>query len=632
MKIVKRDGRIVEYNRDKIKNALLNCNTDVIEQYRINNKQIDNIIKNIEEQNINKKRMLVEDIQDIIETELMKIKKYELAKAYIIYRYNRALIRKNNTTDETIMTIIKNSNNINLEEINNKNAILASTQRDLIAGEVSKDLTKRILLPEKISKAHESGILYFHDSDYFLQSIFNSIILDYSNMFNNTTVINDKLIEKPKSFRVACLVLTQIIMAVQSSQYGGITIDIKHLGEYLKLSEDKIKEKYKNIKSKLETKEYNLLIKNELLEELKLGIELIQYQINTLTTNGLNPTVTLFLDLDESDKYIKYTEMIIEEILKQKTFGIKNTNNILESTELPKLVYLLNKNNIRGTKYYNITKLAIECAIKTKEPSFMSEKIMINNYNNKFIPLSNNMYLNHYKEDKNKYEGRFNQGIVTLNLVRIGLLSENNENNFFNILDEYIELCFEALMCRHHALLGTYANISPIDWIYGGITRLNEYDKIDKYLKNSYSTLSLGFIGLNEATRLITNKSMIEKEGELFSLKVIKYLNKKVKDFKLDTNLGFTLYSTPSNIISHRFNKLDKEEFGIIKDITDKDYYTNSYHLDEKDNIDIKEKLLIEQKYANYVKGGNSSIIDINYLNEDLLDFIYNNVLCVEFK
>jgi len=642
MKIIKRDGRIVEYNREKIAKAINKANMDVLENERVSKKQIDNIIKHIEE--LNKKRMLVEDIQDIIETELMKIKKYELAKAYIIYRYNRALVRKSNTTDESILSLIKNNNKDVMEENSNKNAIVASTQRDLIAGEVSKDLTKRILLPEKISEAHNEGILHFHDADYFLQPIFNCCLINYKDMFENGTVMNGKMIETPKSFQVACTVLTQIIAAVASSQYGGQSVNIEHLGKYLKISEDKFRNKLTNkYKNKLTKEDIENIVQDRLSEELASGVQTIQYQINTLmTTNGQSPFVTLFLYLNKDDQYIEYTAKIIEEILNQRYQGIKNEKGVYITPAFPKLIYVLDEfNNLSGGKYDYLTKLAVKCSSKRLYPDYISAKKMRENYEgNVFSPMGCRSFLSCYKDENGKYkfEGRFNQGVVSINLPQIAIIANGDEDKFWSLLDERLELCYEALMCRHYALLGTLSNVSPVHWQYGAIARLKKGEKIDKYLKNGYSTISLGYIGIYEMTKLMKGVSHTDPIGEKFAIKVMKYMRNKCNEWKKETRLGFGLYGTPAESLCYRFAKIDKEKYGDIKDITDKGYYTNSYHVDVREKIDAFSKLSFESQFQTISSGGAISYVEIPNMNhnleamEELVKFIYDNIQYAEFN
>ena len=630
MKIIKRDGRVVEYDREKIRTAIKKANNDVSEEDMASDKEIDSIIKYIE--SLKKKRLLVE------------ANKYELSKAYMLYRYERELIRKANTTDESILTLIKNSNKEVMEENSNKNAVVASTQRDLIAGEVSKDLTKRILLPEKISEAHENGILHFHDADYFLQPIFNCCLINVADMLDNGTVMNGKLIESPKSFQVACTVLTQIIAAVASSQYGGQSVDIRHLGKYLKRSEDKFRSKLtEKYKGKITKKEIEELVQDRLKEELSSGVQTIQYQINTLmTTNGQSPFVTIFMYLDKDDPYIEYTAMIIEEILNQRYKGIKNEKGVYITPAFPKLIYVLDENNcLNGGKYDYLTHLAVKCSSKRLYPDYISAPKMRENYEgNVFSPMGCRSFLSPWKDkDGNyKFEGRFNQGVVSINLPQIAILANKDEDEFFRLLDERLELCYEALMCRHHALLGTLSDVSPVHWQYGAIARLGKNEPIDKLLKDGYSTLSLGYIGIYEMTMAMKGVSHTDPVGKEFALKVMKKLKDTCAKWKKETGLGFALYGTPAESLCYRFARIDKEKFGDIKDITDKGYYTNSYHVDVREEINAFDKLKFESDFQVLSTGGAISYVEIpNMQNnlealEELVKFIYNNIQYAEFN
>ena len=642
MKIIKRDGRVVEYDREKIRTAIKKANNDVSEEDMASDKEIDKIIKYIE--SLKKKRLLVEDVQDIIERKLVEANKYELSKAYMLYRYERELIRKANTTDESILTLIKNSNKEVMEENSNKNAVVASTQRDLIAGEVSKDLTKRILLPEKISEAHENGILHFHDADYFLQPIFNCCLINVADMLDNGTVMNGKLIESPKSFQVACTVLTQIIAAVASSQYGGQSVDIRHLGKYLKRSEDKFRSKLtEKYKGKITKKEIEELVQDRLKEELSSGVQTIQYQINTLmTTNGQSPFVTIFMYLDKDDPYIEYTAMIIEEILNQRYTGIKNEKGVYITPAFPKLIYVLDENNcLNGGKYDYLTHLAVKCSSKRLYPDYISAPKMRENYEgNVFSPMGCRSFLSPWKDkDGNyKFEGRFNQGVVSINLPQIAILANKDEDEFFRLLDERLELCYEALMCRHHALLGTLSDVSPVHWQYGAIARLGKNEPIDKLLKDGYSTLSLGYIGIYEMTMAMKGVSHTDPVGKEFALKVMKKLKDTCAKWKKETGLSFALYGTPAESLCYRFARIDKEKFGDIKDITDKGYYTNSYHVDVREEINAFDKLKFESDFQVLSTGGAISYVEIpNMQNnlealEELVKFIYNNIQYAEFN
>ena len=642
MKIIKRDGRAVDYDRQKIVIAIEKANQEVRKHERASKEDIKLIIDYIED--LDKKRMLVEDIQDIIEEKLMELNKYELAKKYIVYRYTRALVRKQNTTDESILGLIRKTNTELMEENSNKNAIIASTQRDLIAGEVSKDLTKRMLLPEKITKAHEDGVLHFHDADYFLQPIFNCCLINIGDMLDNGTVMNGKLMETPKSFQVACTITTQIIASVASSQYGGQSVDIKHLGKYLRKSYNRFKkeltEEYKN---KLSEELIEELTQTRLRTELRQGVQTIQYQINTLmTTNGQSPFVTLFLNLEKDDEYVKENAMIIEEILKQRYQGIKNEKGVYVTPAFPKLIYVLDEHNcLKGGEYDYLTKLAVKCSSKRMYPDYISAKKMRENYEgNVFSPMGCRSFLSPWKDENGEYkfEGRFNQGVVSINLPQVGIIADGDEEKFWKILDERLELCKEALMCRHYSLIGTSSDVSPIHWRYGAIARLEPGEKIDKLLKGGYSTLSLGYIGIYEVTKAMKGVSQTAPEGREFALKVMKHLNETVARWKKESGLGFALYGTPAESLCYRLARIDKEKFGNIEDITDKGYYTNSYHIDVREKIDAFSKLSFESEFQKLSTGGAISYVEIPNMAknltalEDLVQFIYDNIQYAEFN
>ncbi|NLC97062.1 MAG: anaerobic ribonucleoside-triphosphate reductase [Erysipelotrichaceae bacterium] len=642
MKVIKRDGRSVEYDSKKIVVAIQKANNEVPKSEKVSEDEINDIVKYIE--SLGKKRILVEDIQDIIEERLMDLKKFELARKYIVYRYTRALVRKQNTTDESILGLIKHSNKEVMEENSNKNAVIASTQRDLIAGEVSKDLTRRLLLPEKISKAHDDGVLHFHDADYFLQPIFNCCLINIEDMFENGTVMNGKLIETPKSFQVACTVMTQIIASVASSQYGGQSINLKHLGKYLKVSRDKFdKELRSKYEDKLSDELINSIVDDRVKTELASGVQTIQYQINTLmTTNGQSPFVTLFMEFDETNPYCEENALIYEEILRQRIKGIKNESGVYVTPAFPKLVYVLDENNnLTGGKYDNITRVAVECSAKRMYPDYISAKKMRETYQgNVFSPMGCRSFLSPWKdEDGNyKFEGRFNQGVVSLNLPQIAILSKGDENKFWKLLDERLELAYEALMCRHHALLGVKAETSPVHWMYGAIARLDADEKIDHLLKGGYSTISLGYIGVYEMTVLMTGEPQTSKKGEEFALKVMKKMNEACAKWKEETSIGFALYGTPAESLCYRFAKIDKERFGDIKDVTDKGYYTNSYHVDVREHIDAFNKFDFESEFQPISSGGAISYVEIpNMMHnldalEELVRYIYEHIQYAEFN
>ena len=642
MKIIKRDGRIVDFDRQKIMVAIQKANEEVRGRQKASKEDIKGIVNYIED--LDKKRMLVEDIQDIIEEKLMEMEKYELAKKYIVYRYTRALIRKQNTTDETILGIIRNENKDLAEENSNKNTMLASTQRDYIAGEVSRDLTKRLLLPEKISKANEEGVLHFHDADYFVQPIFNCCLINISDMLDNGTVMNGKMIESPKSFQVACTVTTQIIAAVASNQYGGQSVDMKHLGKYLRKSYNKFKEEIETkYKDKLSQDIIEDLVQTRLKAELKAGVQTIQYQINTLmTTNGQSPFVTLFLHLEPDDPYIKENAMIIEEILRQRYEGIKNEAGIYVTPAFPKLVYVLDEHNcLKGGEYDYLTKLAVKCSSKRMYPDYISAKKMRENYEgNVFSPMGCRSFLSPWKDENGnyKFEGRFNQGVVSINLPQIAIIADGDEETFWKLLDERLELCKEALMCRHYALLGTKSDISPIHWQYGAIARLEKGEPIDKLLYGGYSTMSLGYIGVYEMTKLMTGLSHTDPIGREFAMKVMNHLRETTDKWKAETNIGFALYGTPAESLCYKFARIDKQRFGTIKDVTDKGYYTNSYHVDVREKIDAFDKLAFESDFQRISSGGAISYVEIpNMQNnisalEEVVKFIYDNIQYAEFN
>ena len=642
MKVIKRDGRQVEYDRNKIAIAIEKANEGGEKEERISEDKIYNIIASIESRGAD--MMQVEDIQDIIEKKLMSEKKYELAKAYIKYRYTRELVRKSNTTDDSILSLIKNSNKDVMEENSNKNAIIASTQRDLIAGEVSKDLTKRILLPEKIAKAHEQGILHFHDADYFLQSIFNCCLINIGDMLDNGTVMNAKLIESPKSFQVACTVMTQIISAVASSQYGGQSVDIKHLGKYLRKSKEKYKKHFTEVYGdKMSPELIDSLVSDRVQDELRSGVQTMQYQINTLmTTNGQSPFVTIFMYIEEGYEYEEEVAMIVEEILKQRLQGIKNEKGVYVTPAFPKLIYVLDENNcLKGGKYDYITKLAVKCSSKRLYPDYISAKKMRENYEgNVFSCMGCRSFLSPWKDENGNYkwEGRFNQGVVSINLPQIGIIAKGDEEIFWQLLEERLALCFEALMCRHHALEGTLSNVSPIHWQYGAIARLEKGETIDKLLHNGYSTISLGYIGLYEVTKLMTGVSHTDPKGTEFALKVMNRLRDACDTWKKNTGIAFGLYGTPAESLCYRFARIDKERFGDIPDVTDKGYYTNSYHVDVREHIDAFSKFTFESQFQNISSGGAISYIEIpNMRNnlealEEIVKFIYDNIQYAEFN
>ncbi len=642
MKVIKRDGRVVDYDGTKIIIAMKKANDEVHLHDQITDQKMKDIERLISE--MARSQIQVEEIQDLIEHSLVQEQKYELAKKYIIYRYKHALMRKANTTDESILSLIRNDNKELAEENSNKNTLLASTQRDYIAGEVSRDLTKRVLLPDKIVKAHESGAIHFHDADYFLQPIFNCCLINIGDMLDHGTVINGKLIETPKSFRVACTVTTQIIASVASNQYGGQSVDLIHLGKYLRYSREKFRQKAeKELDESFSEEQIEQIVSVWTKEELQAGVQTMQYQINTLmTTNGQSPFVTLFLHIDEQDPYIEENALIIEEVFRQRYQGIKNEKGVYVTPAFPKLVYVLDEHNcLKGGAYDYLTRLAAKCSAKRMYPDYISAKKMRENYEgNVFSCMGCRSFLSPWKDENGnyKFEGRFNQGVVSLNLPQIALIAKGDEQTFWKLLDERLQLCFEALMCRHHALLGVKSDTSPIHWQYGAIARLQKGETIDKLLQNGYSTLSLGYIGVYETTILMRQCSHTTPKGREFACQMMHRLRDAADQWKQETKLGFALYGTPAESLCYRFARIDRKRFGDIKDVTDKGYYTNSYHVDVREKIDAFAKLTFESAFQNLSSGGAISLVEIPNMRQniealgDAIRYIYDNIQYAEFN
>lgn len=631
MIVIKRDGSEVDYDKEKIVSALIRANNEVELDEQIDEGGIERIIRCIELQRVDK--IDVETIQDIVVHKLMEYGYYELANRYITYRYKRALIRNSNSTDESILALLRNENKELEEENSNKNPSLISTQRDYIAGEVSRDIAQRILLPEHIVKAHEEGILHFHDMDYFIQPMFNCCLINIGDMLDNGTVINGKMIESPKSFRTACTIMTQIIACVASNQYGGQSVDISHLGKYLRRSI-----------SKFLAKGYEgAMLQDRVAEELEAGVQTIQYQINTLmTTNGQSPFVTLFLNLREDDEYAEETAMIIEEILKQRLLGIKNEKGVYITPAFPKLVYVLHEhNNLSGGKYDYITKLAVKCSAKRMYPDYISAKKMKENYQgNVFSPMGCRSFLAPWKDEEGnyKFEGRFNQGVVSINLPQIGLIAKGDHVKFWDEFDKRLDLCYEALMCRHEALKKVTSDVSPIHWQYGALARLPKHASIEPLLYGGYSSISLGYIGLYELTKLMTGCSHTTVGAKGFALSVMEHMKRKCEEWKAETNIGFALYGTPAESLCYRFAKIDAEKFGEVEDITDKGYYTNSYHVDVREEISAFDKFTFESQFQSLSTGGCISYCEIPHVGnnlealEEMVKFIYENIQYAEFN
>ena len=651
--VLKRDNStIVEYDSSKIRRAILSANKEVEDKYKITNDNISKIIEKLAYtySEMNDATLNIEEIQEFVEDELMKMGYIKLAKKYITYRYKRELIRKANTTDESILGLIRNSNKDVMEENSNKKAILNSTKRDLIAGEVSKDITNRLLLPQHITKAHQRGEIHFHDADYFLMPEFNCCLPNFKDMLENGTRIHGIKIKTPKSFRVACNQVTQIMADISSNQYGGQTFYADTLGKYLAYTREKflkrITENINKVTPDLDDDTKNAII-NSLLEEeldieLKAGIQCIQYQINTLmTTNGQSPFVTIFMYLREDDPYIEENAKIIEEILKQRLQGIEIEDGKFATPSFPKLIYVLDENNcLKGGKYDYLTRLALKCSAKRMYPDYISAKVMRENYNGEvFGCMGCRSFLSEWIDPETglpKWEGRFNQGVVTLNLPMIALDSAGDFDKFWEIMEERLALCHEALMCRHKALEGTISDVSPIHWQDGGLARLKPGETIDELLHGGYSTISLGYIGLYECVKFMTGHSHTDNDGRDFSLRVMKRLRDATEAWKAASGIAFGLYGTPAESTCYTLCSKIRKEYGEVENITDKDWLTNSYHVDVREPIDIFTKFDFESIYQKISSGGAISYGEIPDLTdnvealEDVVKYVYEHIQYAE--
>ena len=650
MKVIKRDGSIVDYDRSKISTAIQKANDEVPEEDRLSQDRIDAIIDRIEE--LKRPRILVEDIQDLVEQGLVAENKFHLAKTYIIYRYNRALVRKANTTDESILSLLRNENKELAEENSNKNTMIAATQRDYIAGEVSRDLTRRILLPEYISKAHDEGAIHFHDADYFVQPIFNCCLINIGDMLDNSTVMNGKLIESPKSFQVACTVTTQIIACVASNQYGGQSVDMSHLGKYLRRSREKFRKHiFYECAGQVDEATLERLVNDRVRDELKSGVQTIQYQINTLmTTNGQAPFITVFMYLNEAGDNQRLKSdlaIVIEEMLRQRYQGVKNEAGVWITPAFPKLIYVLENDNIyEGQPYYYLTKLAAKCTAKRMVPDYISEKKMLeykvdkNGEGHCFTCMGCRSFLTPYVDEngKPKYYGRFNQGVVTINLVDVALSSGGDFDKFWQIFDERLELCHKALMCRHNRLKGTLSDAAPILWQYGALARLKKGEPIDKLLYGGYSTISLGYAGLYECCKYMTGKSHTDPAAKPFALNVMQHMNDACTKWKNQHNIDFSLYGTPLESTTYKFAKCLQKRFGLVPGITDRNYITNSYHVHVTEQIDAFTKLKFESDFQKLSPGGAISYVEVPNMQDNLeavikvMQFIYENIMYAELN
>ena len=639
LNIIKRDGNVAKFDKNKIENAILKAMKYGSGVY------IPEIAKEIAEEieNICMERdtkATVYKVEEMVYTKLIDYKQKLTAKAYEGYRAVQSFKRAINTTDDSILGLLDRSNEDVLNENSNKNGILASTQRDLVAGEVSKDMARRKLIPAHIVHAHDEGVLHYHDMDYAMQPIHNCMLINLEDMLTNGTVINNKLVESPKSFGTACTIVTQIIAQIASAQYGGNTITIRHIAPFLRVSYDKYLSKY--------SKKYSLEMAKELaeermMEELKSGIQTIRYQLSTLhTSNGQSPFCTIYLEIEEGHEYEREMALICEEMIVQRLEGMKNYKGQVIGEEFPKLVYLLDEHNcLEGGKYDYITKLAAKCNTKRLVPDYQSAKMMRKNYDGEtFPPMGCRSHLSNWKDENGNYKwyGRFNQGVISLNLVQVALTAEKDMNKFWKILDERLELCREALMVRHNLLKGTTSDISPIHWQHGGISRLKKGEKIDSLLENGYSTLSLGYVGVYEMTQAMLGVSHTTEEGEKFALEVMNYLNNKCSQWKKETGLGFGLYGTPGESLTSRFCRIDKQKFGEIKNVTDRMYYTNSYHVHVSEEIDAFSKLKFESQFHDISLGGCISYVEVPDMSknlpavEQIINYIYHNIQYAEIN
>jgi len=655
VKIIKRNGQEAIFDEVKITNAIIGANKEVVETERLSEEEIDNITNDIKYKCQKMKRALsVEEIQNLVEDELMKLNAFSVARKYITYRFQRALARQSNTTDDQILSLIECANEEVKQENSNKNPTVNSVQRDYMAGEVSKDLTRRILLPEDIVKAHDEGLIHFHDADYFSQHMHNCDLVNLEDMLQNGTVISETMIEKPKSFSTACNVATQIIAQVASSQYGGQSITLSHLAPFVDVSRQKfrkeVKEEFETIGLELDDEKINALAEERLKKEITKGVQTIQYQVVTLmTTNGQAPFITVFMYLNEvpEGRLRDDLAMIIEETLKQRMKGVKNEKGVYITPAFPKLIYALQENNIEpNSQYYYLTELAARCSAKRLVPDYISEKVMKElkvdqNGNGHCYPsMGCRSFLTPYIDEngKPKYYGRFNQGVVTINLVDVACSSKRDMNKFWQIFDERLELCYRALMCRHERLKGTPSDVAPILWQHGALARLKKGETIDKLLYGGYSTISLGYAGLYECVKYMTGKSHTDPSATPFAIEVMQHLNDACTKWKEKENIDFSLYGTPIESTTYKFAKCLQKRFGKIEGVTDKNYITNSYHIHVTEHINAFDKLTFESQFQKLSPGGAISYVEVPDMQDNIdavlavMKHIYNNIMYAELN
>ncbi len=655
MKIIKRSGAEVPFDITKIIAAVTHANEAVPEEERMTPMQIRRIAESVEYACQKMNRALgVEEVQELVETQIMAHGAYEVAKKYITYRYTRSLIRKSNTTDEQILSLIECNNEEVKQENSNKNPTVNSVQRDYMAGEVSKDITRRILLPKDIVDAHEAGLIHFHDSDYFAQHMHNCDLVNLEDMLQNGTVISGTMIEKPHSFSTACNIATQIIAQVASNQYGGQSISLTHLAPFVKISREKllreVAEELQDVDGVALPEKVARITEKRLREEIRRGVQTIQYQVVTLlTTNGQAPFVTVFMYLNEAknEQEKKDLAIIIEEVLRQRYTGVKNEKGVFVTPAFPKLVYVLEEDNIHeDSPYYYLTELAAKCTARRMVPDYISEKIMLklkvdkNGEGHCYTCMGCRSFLTPYvdAEGKPKYYGRFNQGVVTLNLVDVALSSGGNIDKFWRVMDERLDLCYRALMCRHNRLLGTLSDAAPILWQYGALARLGKGEVIDPLLFGGYSTISLGYAGLYECVKFMTGKSHTDPSATPFALEVMEYLNAACRKWKEKENIDFSLYGTPLESTTYKFAKCLQKRFGIIEGVTDKNYITNSYHVHVTEKIDAFAKLAFEAQFQQLSPGGAISYVEVPNMQDNLeavlavMKFIYDHIMYAELN
>ena len=654
MKLIKRSGTEETFVKEKISAAIAKANEAVDSSDRITENDIRKITDKVEKKCEKLRRAVsVEEVQDMVEDEIMRHGAYVLAKAYITYRYKRALVRRTNTTDDKILSLIECNNEEVKQENSNKNPTVNSVQRDYMAGEISKDITRRILLPEDVVKAHEEGIIHFHDADYFAQHMHNCDLVNLGDMLENGTVISGTMIDKPHSFSTACNIATQIIAQVASNQYGGQSISLSHLAPFVDISRKKIRETVKRELNEIgvyDEEAVNKIAESRLREEINRGVQCIQYQVVTLlTTNGQAPFITVFMYLGEakSDREREDLALIIEETLAQRIKGVKNEAGVWITPAFPKLIYVLEEDNVKpGSKYYYLTELAAKCTAKRMVPDYISEKIMLKNKVDKngeghcYTCMGCRSFLTPYvdKDGKPKYYGRFNQGVVTVNLIDIALTSGADMDKFREVFDERMQLCHKALRARHERLLGTLSDAAPILWQHGALTRLQKGEKIDEYLFGGYSTLSLGYAGLWECVYALSGKKLTEPEGEELGLEIMRMLNSYTAKWKAEENIDYSLYGTPLESTTYKFAKCLQKRFGVIEGVTDKQYITNSYHVHVTEEIDAFEKLALEAKFQALSPGGAISYVEVPDMQNNvdavlgIMEFIYDNIMYAELN